>query len=293
MGHNSVRSLCMRQKPWILVVLAWLHILAPLGTMMLNAAWANRSLSEHVRLFFLPHNFVTQWPHLVLPVVAGFAIWACKKWSFALYFVCIMGLCAVSYVGYQQMGTQIGVSRLLLLYGFNLAVVSYFLLPAVRKVYLDPRLRWWESSPRYRLGAQAAFRVGEIHGVGTVENVSKTGLLIMSNLIPKDQAMIDVDLPFAEETYQLSGRVVHHGSQSSVGFGIRFVLDSQKKRRLSQLIELLKHQAVRERLPEPGAGFRSWLRSALRGKELLPVPDSQRRATAQAKKELDPPSESA
>jgi hypothetical protein len=263
----------MKRKPWILIVLAILHFIAPFGTMALNAHWAGRDFFYHLELFFQPFNFIHEWPHLILPWVAAAAIWSCRKWSFYLYIICILGLCFVSFNNYYQGNTAINPTRLSALYIFNLVVVAYFLLPAVRKVYFDPRMRWWETSPRYFINVDSQFFTSTVQGTGFIENISESGLLIKSENLPADKELISVDFKFDETGLSLKGRVIHHQHLNNMGFGIKFIHDLSTKRKLKSLIQVLNKKGLLDpkRMPGQEDRFTAWISDLLHGKGIIPT----------------------
>ena len=276
-SYERREDFLMKQKPWILIVLAFLHFIAPLGTMVINALWAGRDIVTHIELVFRPYNLVHQWPHILLPWIAAYAIWACRRWSLYLYFACIVALCVLSYMGFQGGNAAISPLRLIGLYLFNIFVVTYFLLPAVRKVYLDPRMRWWETRPRYFIRTQVQFGPQSEHE-GMVENISETGLLLKSNNVPPDHSIVSIKMYYDGENYEFSGRVIHHSHLEKMGFGVQFISDLAVKKKLRYLTQLLEQKGLldRQRMPTEDDGFIAWLRAALRGKGLIPGQDRKK-----------------
>ena len=163
----------MKHRPYILILLSAFHCLAPIGNWYLNAMWAQMSFFEYVSVFFQPQNISRQWPHLVLPIIAGIAIYACKKWSFFVYLLCMLGLLLASYFGYSERAGTITMLPIILAYSLNLIIVTYFLVPAVRKVYFDPRLRWWETLPRYSCNILANVNDQGKEFTGQISNFSE------------------------------------------------------------------------------------------------------------------------
>ena len=184
----------MRQRPWILVVLAGLHFVAPVGNITLNALLMKRNVLDYfayaMQLEYLQRN----WFIIVGPLVAAIAIYACKKWSFFVYLVAITVLFVFSYSGYMSKAESISILPVLFVYLVNVSVVSYFLLPAVRQVYFDPRLRWWESQPRYRCDFQCSWSKGESEASGHIGNFSINGLFLKSDKFPEDSSEITVTI---------------------------------------------------------------------------------------------------
>lgn len=250
----------MKRRPWILIVLAWAHIFSPVISFAINAALAQRSLTEYVSVFFQPHNLQGQWPHLFFPITAGVAIYLCKRWSFFLYLISIIALFILSYIGYVERGGAVPLAALIGIYFGNLLLVSYFLIPSIRKIYFDPRLRWWETENRYLWQNPATFAQddGSTHSA-TIQNISRSGLLLKSNHLPPDQSKISLESQTDRALLILKGTVIHHSHQKHLGFGVRF--DSHDHN-LDQLIQDLHKQGhlIAGRLPTEEDSFSYWLR---------------------------------
>jgi hypothetical protein len=208
------------------VVLALAHIVAPLGNLLVNAIWARIPFVHYIYLFFQPINFSRQWPHLVIPILAGLAIYLCRKWSFWFYLLCMLSLFVASFIGYEQRRGAVSLIGLFLIYLINVGVVAYFLIPTVRRVYMDPRLRWWQTKPRYRADIPARFRdVGDAEDflLGQINNFSEGGMFMSSPTIPGDQKLIEIQFSYNETAYTCRGQVIHHRHRE--GFGVRFLKD--------------------------------------------------------------------
>jgi hypothetical protein len=81
------------------------------------------------------------------PIIMGAAVYSMRKWSYSVFVVCSCVTLLRSFVVIQAAeGDQALATALFLV---NVALVSYFLMPAVRAPFLDSRLRWWETERRY------------------------------------------------------------------------------------------------------------------------------------------------
>src|SRR5262249_5789447 len=99
----------------------------------------------------------------LLPVVAGVAVYAMKAWSYPV-FLSISGWTIYSNVKFlQSFSGSYALPVVATFFVLDFTFVSYFLLlPTVRKIYFDSRLRWWEQKPRYLVEVS-----GSIHRQGS------------------------------------------------------------------------------------------------------------------------------
>ncbi|MFN7263157.1 MAG: hypothetical protein ACK5UJ_05060, partial [Pseudobdellovibrionaceae bacterium] len=168
----------------------------------MNSLFSPMGFGKYVSVFFQPHNLANQWPHLLLPVIAGIAIYRCRPWSFFIYIFAMLALLVISYFGYQQRAAEVGLWTLGIVFIVNVGVVGYFLVPTVRKIYFDPRLRWWEADLRYEASQAVKFKspLGQ-EKQGTLGNISISGLFIKSLEIPEDHSLLQVQFTESDQVY--------------------------------------------------------------------------------------------
>jgi Tfp pilus assembly protein PilZ len=270
----------MRRRPWSLIVLAVLHFLAPLGNIIMNALMTGRNVAAYFIYALSPEYLALNWPILLLPIVGGVAIYACQKWSFFVYLMAQTSLFIFSYSGYLTKSEKVSGLVVFLIYIINVSLVAYILLPAVRRVYFDRRLRWWEIQPRYRCFYRCRWKTNNDgqEQTGVVGNFSQGGLFLQSPEFPQDGAEIYIQLPLQPDlTLSLVGRVIIHQRADAIGFGVQFshTQDSQKMaRRIVRELEAqgMRMSGIRDR---PEDRFSYWVRMLITtGKGLLPKKDS-------------------
>ena len=261
----------MAKRPWIIVVLAALHGLAPIGNLIFNALWAGVSPSFYIRIAVQPENLARLWPSIVLPFIAGVAIYQCKKESFFVFLTCMLGLFIYSVHGYFERGGALILIQLILAFGLNIGLVTYFLIPAVREIYMNKKLRWWESEDRFSWDQSCHFNENATQVTGAIANISKSGLFVSSSIIPADNSKVTLRFDFCGREVQIQGVVVHHGPKQ--GFGLRFTENNKDRALISQIVNSLQKEGrlVRARTTSAEGSFSQWLKELARsGKGLLP-----------------------
>ncbi len=263
----------MRRKPWSLIILTLGHLFAPIGNQFFNALWSPMPMSFYLRIAFQPANIQKNWAEWVFPVIAAAAIYICKRWSFFIYVTAMGSLFISSYLGFHdRTGQGIGF-ELFLAYTFNILLVWYFLIPAVREIYFNPRLRWWEADDRYRADLPVTFKSQNEIQAGEIGNISIGGLFLKSKYLPNDAEQIPLDFEFKGTKYHFTGEVIRHGNQDAIGFGLRFQHNPGSIRLAKHLVKILDSEGrlLASRLPGKEDGFAFWLKRLLTtGKGLTP-----------------------
>ncbi len=267
----------MRRRPWSLILLAILHFLAPIGNIIFNALIVNRNVFEYLVYALSPEYLIRNWVIVVAPIVAGYSIYACKKWSFYVYLFSITALFVFSYTGYLSKAESISLFPIIAVYVVNIIVVSYFLIPAVRNIYFDRRMRWWEIQPRYKCNFNCTWsQVGRGTPVeGEVGNISENGLFVKSNEMPSDNSEIQIHLPVTSPGAQqgFRGEAIIHNRSDAVGFGVKFVHTKESKVLAKEIVQDLEQKGMRISTLDgrPEDSFSYWLRTLLTtGKGLVP-----------------------
>jgi len=268
----------MHKRPWSLIVLAVLNILAPIFNVALNALYMDVGVGSYFTAALSIKYLSLNWPIVFLPLVCGFAIYACKKWSFFVYLVALAGLLFFSYEGYLSKSSDLGVLPLFLVYGVNILAVAFVLIPEVREIYFNPRLRWWEMSPRYLADFDCVFRSKGDEAEkqkGLVGNFSVGGLFLQAEDFPADNSQVSVEFLSNGNKVIFNGRVILHRHQDSVGFGVEFLHSSESKTVAKKICASLEKNGCRIesrfRRPENDT-FTAWLYTLLTtGKGLIPT----------------------
>jgi c-di-GMP-binding flagellar brake protein YcgR len=122
----------------------------------------------------------------------------------------------------------------------TLAIGVIMYLSEFRKPYLNPRVRWWETSPRYK--ADLPVEIEHQHQAVLVD-ISRTGLLLEWNASApnlEEGSFCRLKLP---TDLALDARVVR---KTPRGFGLEFYdLSSDQKRKLRRFLLTLAQDPTR------------------------------------------------
>lgn len=246
----------MKRKPWAIIVLALLHIIAPLGSFIFNAVRAGRTFEGQWYFWtkVLPPMFIVI--YVILPILAGVFIYLCKRWSYWAYLGCLLIIFITNVMAFLASMSWLNFFYLLGVLVVDLLAVAYFVVPAVRQVYFDPRMRWWEAAPRYVFKNAVSVNGSE----GEISNISKGGMFVRTSLNLFEDQSVNFEFQFEEVTYKGLGTVVFKKATGD-GYGIQFTeLDSPSavKALCSKLQS--RGQMVPERLPGPEDSFGVWFK---------------------------------
>jgi hypothetical protein len=231
----------MRHRPWPIVILAFLQIFVEPITNVLLGAWLSKyPVGAYLRTLFREGHYLGLAFMFLLPMARGFAVYSMRKWSYPVFF----GLCAWSLgQNFHTWWTNHDAFPLMLflpLWIGNVAFVGYFLIPAVKAAYTDPKLRWWQSKPRYSVDIPATIRVKGETIQGTIMDLSDGGVfLVADNELPED-GKARLHFRFLNLKLKPEFRIVHHRrlptAELGVGHGIEFVRMTRGERASLRLI---------------------------------------------------------
>lgn len=222
------------------MLLAWIQFLTPVANILLNSVllgqspWASvvASMESGAYSLFLLYG--------AMPA-AGLAILAVRSWSYPVF------LSAVSWVAFENsrilstgtsgIPTRIAVGA----YLCNIALVAYFLFPAVRTTYFNPRVRWWQTKPRYEIGLPAtANHNGECAQV-TIANMSEGGSFISTDMPYTSGDLLVIHFTLLGRRYTFRGRVVYQvKTHARRGVGLQFTHTTQTARENQTIIRALE-----------------------------------------------------
>jgi hypothetical protein len=273
----------MKTRPWPIVLLALFHLLAPLPNAVLSAAFQRTGLVDYLRGFSPFDAFAA----VVVFPAAAYSIYSMKRWSYAAYLGCMGVIAYFNFVSWRQFPELFSLPACIAVIGLDLAVTSYFLLPAVRATYFDSRLRWWESKPRYQIGLEA--RAGLV-GLGpesevTLVNLSEGGAFVRGAVPVRRGERLAVRFSILGREFSVLGLVVHATrlpGERPYAHGLEFELARDSKRELTDLIRAFELIGLRDtrsaRLTLKD--FADWAGGLSSGKGWVPEVPSSRKPTS-------------
>lgn len=224
----------MEKKPWPLIILGILHLIEPVGKVLLYSWLWKVPPSTILSYASLDHPYRTLMFFCSFPI-AGIAILSVRNWSIPL-FILIQVLTTIEhYRSWTQIPERI---PFYIFAGFtflNFMAVVYFLIPEVRLTYVNPRLRWWQTKSRYKVQWVCIIRQGDVRSKAVIRNISEDGLFLSTPpQITLDQITpVRVEFCFHKLQFLRDGMIVNESVIEGLpSFGVRFghVLRKEKRR---------------------------------------------------------------
>ena len=272
----------MKEKPWPIIILALCHFIEPVCKFVFYSWYGGTPLFSLIRENLIPFHWISFIVFFSFPL-AGVAIYAVKKWSLPVFFAIE---CLTIVLHWHMLGEYSNLHIVHLTYlrppilftlftVINMIVVFYFLHPAVRIAYLDPKIRWWESLPRYEVNWGTNLKQGAIELKGSVLNISENGAFIFvpppSSL--KTDVPVQLGFSFGNLSFLFQSEIVHGFSfKGQEGYGIKFSFASSLQKDLlkkcMKAVKLLNYERTIKPVPW-FESFQQWGKSLLTSKEGL------------------------
>jgi hypothetical protein len=198
-----------------------------------------------IRLLLSPFYYIVS----ALAMIAGYALWEMKRWG---WYVFVVANFFIAY-GNALLANDYSASHHQVLAFIasivTIAAIGYRIGKEIRVPYFFPKIRWWESNPRYKLAAPVKLTLKSSgHDLeGDILDISMGGCFIkLRSEVAQDEA-IQLHFSVFQTFIEATGTVVWR-TQSTVthpkGVGIKFHgLTRTNRRHLRQVCTKLKKVA--------------------------------------------------
>lgn len=270
----------MRVRPWPIIIIALIHILAPIFNVYFSAQLNGVGFYDYLEYLFMNKHILENAFWMLLPLITGVSIFKFRKWS---YFLLMGFTIATSTLFIQEWlsSPKMPLSTFLILETINLIIFCYFLLPSVRNVYLKPSLRWWEQKPRYLVDINGLIEIKNSTSTGIIRNISEGGVMIETVLDFSRGDIFNLSFEIFQKKFVMQTQVVFKGTE---GFGTFFTKVSPSQNELNKVIDQLAVQGypLRTERPNLKENFKHWLKGAIKGKGLFPQTEARGETVARS-----------
>jgi hypothetical protein len=210
-----------RNKPIWIRLLAAALVLAPLGNIAFTLYSLDLPWSGPETWLYWIHFIKPQvWALNILLLMSGLALIKVRTWTHMLASVTLLLVIIYNIATWEKL-LFLGPATFALMVLASLIATTVLYSQQFRKPYFNPRLRWWETSPRYQ--ARLSVRIthaseGETHPAEILD-ISRSGLFVAIESNP--------ELPIGEEHHiilptgiELRAQIVR---RTPTGYGFRFV----------------------------------------------------------------------
>jgi hypothetical protein len=218
-----------RHKPRWIYVAAVLFMLAPLGNFVATLALMN------VPGWYLPETWITwsrwispgAWAIMSLLFLSGAGLLFVRRFTWIFACACLVVVLGLNFFYLFHFGTvsTLGPITLGVMLVFTLATLVFLYRQQFRLPYMNPRVRWWETNPRYR--ADLGVRIPPFGERCVLLDISLSGALVdFPDRVPVMPEQVDLEVT---ADLKLACEVVRR-PDSGRAFGLSFLKTTRAQR---------------------------------------------------------------
>jgi hypothetical protein len=210
------------KKPFTIVLFSIIYFLSPAFILAQAAIMANLPLIG--RISIVQRLAPLDWAVLALYLACAASIFSVKRWGWYAFMLASLALVAdnayVAFLRHDRYGVF-----LVLAYDLVLTLAAgFFFRRKVIAPYFNPRMRWWETQPRYQALSYLLLGSGESRFSANIVDISASGCFILSDRELRVGEVLPAEIHCFGEDIALDVHVVraadYHGSR---GYGLMFV----------------------------------------------------------------------
>jgi c-di-GMP-binding flagellar brake protein YcgR len=192
--------------------------------------------------------FITDIIILFIYPISAAALYSVKKWGWYLFLGCVLILIGYNIFVYFH-NPRYNLSMLIIFNVILAIVAGIFFRKHVIAPYFNPRLRWWETKPRFKIDIHADLMLDEQIRSGDILDLSMSGFFMaFENTLSLGQ-VYTFDLKCLKRSVKVTGRVMRKSTEKEGydGFGIMFVrLTENEKTGINSIIKDLEKGGLRD-----------------------------------------------
>lgn len=236
----------MTRRPLIISIIVICYFLSPVSSILLG------SIINRIPLFG-PHNIFTRLPItdililFVYPISAA-AIYSIKKWGWYLFLACSLILISYNIFVYN-LSPRYSLLILIVLNVILAIVAGIFFRKHIIAPYFNPRLRWWETEPRYKIEIHADIISDKNVLTGEILDISNSGFFMSLDQNLTIGRIYKFNLKCLKCSVEVNGKVMRKASQKEKlnGYGVMFVkLTDEEKMGINALMNDLEKGGTRD-----------------------------------------------
>lgn len=175
---------------------------------------------------------------LAAGVVVSVGVWTVKAWGY--YSFLVFSATALLYQGWLYIQNPESSFYLTLAVSLLSSVAAAsFLREHISAPYFNPRMRWWERDPRFRVNLGARFQVNNQRQKGALLDISRGGCFaeLETILFPGD--VIELRVTVEQVDFLARAKVIWRCSRPR-GYGLMFYnMTPRQKREIEQLLDFI------------------------------------------------------
>lgn len=259
----------MNRRPGLLVLLAFLYCVSPFIYPIFVSIFFGTPIETVAKETLASNSTLRNFETFILPIVLGIFTFIARRVS---YFVVVAGsiyLVVRNLFVFAAANDSIPMSGMIALNLLFVFVIIYLSRRSTRAIYFNPKMRWWETSPRYVVGWDGSLgRGAKPAGKIRIRNIAIGGAAIEtseSGFLPHES--VNLEFRNGAESYRVKAGVVWE--QPAAGttrlVGVQWAEDkqSEENRRIRELIrELKENETPTTQPPDRWQDFKAWISRA-------------------------------
>ncbi|MBT7611528.1 MAG: PilZ domain-containing protein [Bacteriovoracaceae bacterium] len=204
---------------------------------------------------------------MVPSLVASYAIFSVKNWSYPVFLTAMAWIFIHSIFRINSdFDLTTKIFGIIIPMAFNVYLVSYFLIPSVKTTYYEPKIRWWEASPRYIVDLSTKIYLGDEFIIGRTCNISNGGALLDAGSIITIGKDVRLEFELNNQAFSIDAKSIFKAPHAHF-YGFQFQnISRQLKKDLEFQMMCLKDIGceVTRPLPHWRDDFKKWLKHLLK-----------------------------
>jgi c-di-GMP-binding flagellar brake protein YcgR len=236
----------MPRRPLAIIVISVCYFTAPVAILVIKSLASGHPFTGPGGLFSELH--LGELLILSLYPLSAIALLSVRKWGWYLFLGCSAALIAYTTGSYAVSPRYnlfvIVFADIALMVVAGVAFHKHVIAP-----YFNPRLRWWETEPRYKVEAYAQVKVGEAVVSGEILDISRNGCFATFILDLAIGQTYSMRLKCLRHTIDVEGRIMRKSQKSEPheGYGVMFSkMNADQRAKLDGIITELERGGLRD-----------------------------------------------
>lgn len=228
----------MRERPGSIWILSSIYCLLGLLQLALQFHRIDYNIGDYSALIPLRETVVA-----LSLIASAIAIWSLKPWGYFLFLTLssfVTGYYALDYFSSAQNSEPWSLSSI----GLLCLTTLYFTQRHVASPYFNPKMRWWDTSPRFLTNLQVQVRIDGEPQTGMICDISLSGVFIsgISKVVAGD--LLSLQFQYLDIHFACLGKVMRIG-KNPPGYGIMFIdLSRPEKAELKRLVQAIRESSA-------------------------------------------------
>lgn len=208
----------MRKKPLLIEIIAIILCVVPAIVLGRIIAYLD------VRNMDIPIDYVMQIVGLaVLSYGVGYGVWKVRSWGYCGILLISAVTIIVDVSNWLTSETAFSQLSNWIYFDVTIAFLAIFLLiqKNIRRPYLDPRIRWWETAERFVGDIGGIFKIKDQKFETPILDLSATGCFANFDSPIENGTPVDVEINFNSIQF-LSTAIMVRRSVTPLGLGLKF-----------------------------------------------------------------------